>query len=476
MDTNCRQQEEFRNAMAKVATYIDEKKGQFVDELQTLCSYPSISRDGEGMDSFLPVLEDFLTRYDCRHQVIPVRGTYPYVFAETRDCSQHEDVRLLNYLHYDVVPPGPLEEWNSPPFDPEIRDGCIYGRGVADDKGPLLARLQALEAVRAATGGLPVRVKFFIDSEEEVGSPHLRKVMRANRELLEADACVWENGFKDESGNPVVRLGTKGSLRVSLTCRGANADLHSGYASIYPNPAWRLIEALKTIRSGDKVLVDGFYDTVRQLTKDEAEALATTVDPGAQEKELEKLGLPEYERGLQGADVLKALVGEPTCNITGLTCGDPDDPTRPVIPHVARAFLEFRLVPDQDPTEIAAALQAHLADRGYDDIELDTLGKSWPSRTQVQSSFVQLVKSAARAAYGREPAIHPSSPGSGPQYVGEQVLQIPIVAIGVGHRHSRQHGPNENIRIADYLEGIKHFAAILLLMPHLHDQDAGRNA
>src|SRR5207237_8594494 len=175
---------------------------------------------------------------------------------------------LLVYNHYDVQPPDPLDEWETPPFEPTERDGHLFGRGVSDNKGNLMARLQAIEAYRATIGELRLRVRVLYGGEEESGSPHLAAFVDANADRLRADGCIWEAGYKDAAGRPTISLGIKGIAYFELRVRGPKQDVHSSQATIIPNPAWRLVWALATLKdANDRITIDGLWDHVRPATE-----------------------------------------------------------------------------------------------------------------------------------------------------------------------------------------------------------------
>ena len=195
---------------------------------------------------------------------------HPVVYAEVGEGEK----TLLSYGHYDVQPPEPLELWESKPFEPTVRDGGLYARGVADDKGDVLARIQALRLYQEKHGPLPFKLKFFIEGEEEVGSPNLAPFVRANAELLAADACLWEGSMKDGSGRPMIYCGTKGVAYVELLAKGASHDLHSMYGNIAPNPAWRLVQALRTLKDEDgNVTLDGLDKLADEPSEKDLEAI-----------------------------------------------------------------------------------------------------------------------------------------------------------------------------------------------------------
>lgn len=391
--------------------------------------------------------------------LVPTRG-YPVVVGR---LSGDTSPRLMIYNHYDVQPPEPLDEWRVPPFEAAIEDGMLVARGVADNKGNVVARLWAVRAWLAVHGSLPCGVTFVIEGEEEVGSPHLGEFAAQNRELLQADTCLWEAGYREESGALMLYAGLKGMLYVELRARGVAYDLHSSNANLAPNAAWRLVEALHTLRDADsRVLIPGFYEDVRPPTEREMELMRQSpVEADALKKRWDvNLLLGPSQDPL---DLTVRSLFEPTCNIAGLVSGYGGPGTKTVLPAQATAKIDFRLVPDQDPERILASLRSYLADTGFRDVEVVELeGTEWPAQSSVETPLMETVARTGLAIYGSEARILPRMSATGPM---EQLCQrhgLPAVGgAGVGYAGSRTHAPNENIRLDDFILGIKHVAAIL---------------
>ncbi|HIC95477.1 TPA: M20/M25/M40 family metallo-hydrolase, partial [Candidatus Bipolaricaulota bacterium] len=356
----------------------------------------------------------------------------------------------------------PLEEWSSDPFSAEVREGRLFARGAADNKGNIIARLAAVEAYLKVYGELPLGVKFIIEGEEEIGSPHLGEFAEVHPGLVQADGYIWEFGYKDLKERPHLYLGLKGILYVELRATGAKRDLHSSWGTVVPNPAWRLTWALNTLKGEDeKVLIPGFYDKVRPLSPEEREVLAGL--DFDEEGWREQLGLGKYLLNLAGEELLEHHLFRPTCTICGLRSGYLGPGSKTVLPHEAQAKIDFRLVPDQDPEEILNLLKDHLSARGFSETEIEVIPHSWepPARTPPEDPLVKTVIAAARRAYEKEPQVYPISPGSGPMYSLCQRFGIPAVSTGVGYWGSNAHGPNENIRLDDLAQGMKHIALII---------------
>ena len=270
-------------SFAKFDAYVDDHAGEFVRRLQELCRIPSVAAlGGAPMREAAAVVAELATRAGLDVKLADAGG--PPVAL----CQGGRGPRgLMMYNHYDVQPPEPLDEWRTPPFAAEIVDGILYARGVADNKSNVVARLAAIEAYRDTIGELPLRVACVFEGEEEVGSLHLAQFAADHAELLRSlDGCVWEAGYKDEAGRPVAMLGLKGVVSILMTVRVMNGDAHSGYGGIYPNGAWRLIEALGTLRQPDgRVTIDGIWDYVRPPSPAEEAALAASGQAPADDDE-----------------------------------------------------------------------------------------------------------------------------------------------------------------------------------------------
>lgn len=445
--------------MRDVWEHVERQVQQYVEELARLVRQPSIAAQGVGLEECAELVAVMLREAGAQVRVLRLPGAAPLVYGEFPGRSPKT---VLVYEHYDVQPPEPLEEWESDPFEPEVREGRIYGRGVADTKGNLVARLCAVRALRQVRGELPVTVKFLVEGEEEIGSPNLRRYAEAYPDLFRADGCLWESGGKDHQDVPNLYVGVKGICYVELVAEGANRDLHSSMATIVPNPAWRMVWALATLKdASERVLIEGFYDDVEEPGPREMEWLhriAATRDDTAL---LQDLGLERFLLGLSGVELLKRHLYQPTCTICGLVAGYHGEGSKTVLPKVARAKLDFRLVPRQRAQDILDKLGAHLARHGFDDLKVIPMGLEDPARTPPDSEIVRVVAEAARQVYGKEPVIYPMMAATGPMDVVCARFGTPAVGTGVGYPGTNVHAPNENIRLRDYIDGIKHIALVL---------------
>jgi len=445
--------------MENIYDYIDDHWQEGIADLMRLCRQPSISAQGVGMAEMTQLLAQVMGEYGVSTHILPVpNGKYPVVYGE---IAGESPVTLLFYDHYDVQPPEPLELWTSPPFQPTQREGKLFARGVSDNKGNTVARLLALRAFQKTKRKLPISVKFLIEGEEEIGSPNLGAFVKRNRRLLKANACIWECGGVNWKDQPIIMLGLKGILYVQLEARGASQDVHSSMGTVVPNPAWRLVWALASIKDMDEnIQIAGFYDNVRPPTEQEIKAIKAI--PRDDKETRQSLGLKKFVKGVTGFEYKSRHILEPICNICGIYSGYTGPGSKTVLPCVAQAKLDFRLVPDQRPEEILSKLRKHLDSHGFADITIapTTEGEN-PARTPLDSPFVNIVAATGKDVFGADPVIMPAMAGSGPMYYFTDTLGLPTAGIGVDYLGSRAHAPDENIRLADFILGTKHVAALL---------------
>jgi acetylornithine deacetylase/succinyl-diaminopimelate desuccinylase-like protein len=438
--------------------YLESHLDESISELSRLCAQPSVAAQNWGMRECAALVAEMLQKRGFAVQVLETGGA-PVVFGERRGKS---DKTLLFYNHYDVQPAEPLDLWISPPFEPALREGKLYARGVSDDKGHLVSRLFAIDALLAEEGELPCNVKFIVEGEEEISSVHLPEFIRSHTSLLAADACVWEFGGVDHHERPNQSLGMRGICYVELSVETASQDVHSGLGgSIFPNAAWRLVWALGTLKGPDeRIRIPGFYDAVRPPTARDRELMAALPEVG--EEYRQRYGLTHFLKGLTGGvDLRIAEVFEPTCTICGLTSGYQGPGSKTVLPARASAKVDFRLVPDQTPEQVIKQLRAHLDTEGFSDVKVTLVGGEAPGRTDPDDPFVKLVVDTSAEVYAEPMQIIPMIGGSGPNHAFLEYLKLPVVTAGVGHPGAQAHAPNENLRIDLYLKGAQHITRIL---------------
>ena len=442
----------------KIDLYLESNLRTSLAELKTYCAQPSVAAQNLGMEETAILTLEMLKSRGFSGKIYQTEG-FPVVVAERKGVS---DKTLLIYNHYDVQPAEPLDLWTSPPFEPQERDGKVFGRGISDDKGHFTSRLFAIDALLDTYGELPCNIKFIIEGEEEIGSIHLPEFIKDHQGLLGADACVWEFGYVDHRNVPMQYLGLRGICYVELSIETASKDVHSGLGgSIFPNAAWRLVWALNTLkRQDERILLPGFYDDVVKPTERDINMLAAL--PPVTEEYKSRYGLKGFLKDYPDETALQtASVFEPTCTICGLTSGYQGKGSKTVLPALASAKVDFRLVPNQKPKKVLEQLRAHLDKNGFQDINIEFLGGEPAARTDPDDPFVKLVVDTSEDAYGKPMQLVPLVGGSGPNYEFIHTLKVPVVSTGIGYPGTNAHAPDENIKIDFYLKGSKHIARII---------------
>jgi acetylornithine deacetylase/succinyl-diaminopimelate desuccinylase-like protein len=443
---------------SKIDKYLETNVDQSLDELAELVAIPSIAAQGKGLDEGAALVGRLLEERGFEVAIMPSGGA-PVVVAERKGRSPKT---LLFYNHYDVQPPEPLDLWDSPPFEATKRDGLMFGRGISDDKGHLMSRIYALDAILAEDGELPCNVKFVVEGEEEIGSVNLPAFVEEHAGRLAADACIWEFGYLDHREVPLQMLGLRGICYVELSVERLKIDVHSGLGgSIFPNAAWRLVWALASLKDeNEQVLIPGFYDNVEEPSEADWELYRAQPDPA--EEYMTRYGPSEFLGGVKGgAELLVQETLVPTCTICGLTSGYQGPGSKTVLPAKASAKIDFRLVPNQMPEEIVEKLRAHLDAQGFEDVKVTLLGGEPPGRTAADDPFIDLVVNAATEVYEQPQQKVPSSGGSGPNHAFLHHLKLPVATMGMGYPASQVHAPNENIRLDLYLKTARHCARVV---------------
>jgi acetylornithine deacetylase/succinyl-diaminopimelate desuccinylase-like protein len=442
--------------MKDVFGYVETHRDRFIGELCTLLRQPSISAQDVGVTECAQLVRRFMGEAGVQARLIPTPG-YPVVYGQVPARGATRTV--LIYGHYDVQPPEPLEEWKTPPFEPSLRNGRIYARGAGDNKGQMFAHLKAVEAVLRTCGRLPVNLKMCFEGEEEISSKNFPGFVAENRKLLAADMVYASDGPMHPSG-PMVYFGCRGLLYLELTATGAKRDLHSGnYGGVTPAPAARLAQALASFWTNrGKVAVEGFYDRVRKPSAADRRVLrAIPFDKKSVGEDLECP--PATEAGARS--YYQRLLMQPNLNIAGLTSGYQGPGSKTIVPRLARAKVDIRLVMDQNPDEIEEKIRAHLKRRGFGDIEVKRLGAVPPSRTPVDHPLGRAVVRAVERVWGRRPLIFPNLGGTLPDYLFTQMLGLPSIWVPYAPHDEANHAPNESITIEGFINGIRSTAAAL---------------
>jgi acetylornithine deacetylase/succinyl-diaminopimelate desuccinylase-like protein len=438
--------------------YLEKNLDESIAELIELCKIPTISAQNLNLDEGAAFCGKLLEQRGFEVEIHPTKGA-PIVFAERKGSG---DKTLLFYNHYDVQPPEPLELWDSPAFEPELRDGFLYARGVSDDKGHITSRLFALDAILDQLDELPCTIKFILEGEEETSSENIPPFVRENTELLAADACIWEFGSVNHEGIPQQYLGLRGICYVELSVETAKIDAHSGIGgTIFPNAAWRLVWALNTLKGEDEhIRIPGHYDNVVPPSARDRELFAQLPDVAEEYKS--RYGVKHFTKGATGGEALRIQeVFEPSCTICGITTGYQGPGSKTVLPAKASAKVDFRLVPNQTPEEILEKLRAHLDAEGFEDVQIEYLGGEAAGRTDPDDPFIKIVVETAEEPYGMPMAMVPMIGGSGPNHVFLEALKLPVATAGLGYPGTNAHAPNENIGLDAYVKHAKHIVRII---------------
>lgn len=450
--------------MSTWAEYLQQNQPRFRDELLDFLRIPSVSALSEHADDVQRAAEwvaDRLRAAGAENvQVLPTQG-HPVVYGDWLHAAGQPTVMI--YGHFDTQPADPLELWDSPPFEPTVRDGRVYARGASDDKGNMLVPILAVEALLKSTGALPVNVKFFFEGQEEIGSPFIPPLVIEHRDLLACDMVLSADGGQFSETEPSILVGLKGACAVQIDLHGAKGDLHSGmYGGVVQNPIHALVQLLGSMRADNgRILVEDFYDDVVPLTERDRELIAEVPFDEAQRKA--ELGVDALF-GEAGYTPMERGWARPTLEINGIWGGFQGEGVKTVLPNEAHAKITCRLVANQDPQTIVTLIRAH--------VERNT-------PPGVRSSVQQLPFSAApylmpvdhpgnRAAhvvleqiYGRAP-YYVRSGGSIPVCsLFQRELGAYTVGFGFGLPDEGLHAPNEFFRLSSFERGQQAYCQLL---------------
>jgi acetylornithine deacetylase/succinyl-diaminopimelate desuccinylase-like protein len=441
---------------------VDERFDTWVDELSDFCTIPSETAHLPELERGADWVAQRLRAAGAEVTLLRDDGVPPLVVGEMGKGPR----TLIAVQHYDVQPAAPLDLWETGPWDPQIRDGRLYARGVCDDKGELLHRIQAVEAWRDAMGELPCRVRFIVEGEEESDSAHLAPLLRRRPEFFEGHGALIEGGGIDEKGRPQLVCGVRGMAYVELTARTVGFDAHSGGAQLLPNAAWRLIEALATMRAPDgSILIDDYMADVAPPTEAQFAHLRTLP---FEEDEIKRIyEIDAFVGGRTGFAAQVADTFQPTCNISGIISGWTGVSVKTIVPAEASAKVDMRLIPNQDPDRAIQKLRAHLDARGFTDVALTVHRGEQPYWTPIDDPIVDAAERAHAGVFEETPLRWFSAGGTAPMHQVCAPRNLPMVTIGAGDAEVRAHAPNESysldlMRRAAKVTGrfLREFAAI----------------
>lgn len=454
---------------------IDERLDDYRDQLFELLRQPSISTTGEGMDAAGDLVVETLEGCGLDAELVET-GRYPLVYAERVPESVASGARdagdlptIVFYGHYDVQPPGDESEWESPAFEPTVRDGSIYARGTGDNKGQFLAHAFAVDGLLAADEFPDAVVKFVVEGGEESGSEGLREYLGSGApEITDADLVYVADGpqhaVADEEGvrhgKPTLIYGNRGILAFDVEVRTANTDLHSGnFGGPVPTATNELVRALDSMRGddGDEIVVDGFHDGI-EITEADRELVRAIPDDAAaiaEELELSRFASddPYYER----------LLTQPTMTINGLSGGYQGDGMKTVLPCRASAKLDCRLVPGQDPDDVFEAIAAHL-EAFEPDLQATKHSSFPPMKTPVDSPAGAPIRRALADVWGEDPVELPVLGGSLPAAFFRDVdalADVPVFVVPYANHDQGNHSPNEHLDLRCFENGIRTSAAAI---------------
>ncbi len=416
-----------------------------ISDLQTLIRQPSVSAKNEGIEECAKLVQKLLKKSGIKSEILRLKkGVAPIVYGEIKS-KQNPSKTLMFYNHYDVQPAEPFDLWDDTPFSGRRKGNKIFGRGATDDKGELITRIKAVDAYLKSTGDVPCNIKFVIEGEEETGSAHIEDYLKKYKKKFSSDGVIWEFGYVDAKNRPIIGLGMKGLLFVELSVNESIRDAHSSLAVLIKNPAWRLIEAVKTLRDSEgKILIKDWYKEVTPLSKKDLELIKN--EPFDEKTFKKEFGVTSFVGNKKGIEAKKALVGNATCNIAGFVSGYTGDGAKTVLPGKALVKIDFRLIPKMDPKKQVARLKKHLKSKGFADIGIKVYHGEAAARTNSSEPFVSQVKNAADKSYGKS-ILNVSNAGTGPMYPFVDILKAPCISIGSTYMFSRIHSPNEFARI-----------------------------
>lgn len=438
-----------------IKTYLNEQRDQHIEELMQFLRIPSISAVAEHQPDMIRCAEwtaQSLKQAGLENIEIMATGGHPVVYADWLHAPGKPTV--LVYGHYDVQPAEPLELWNTPPFEPVIQDGKLFGRGSTDDKGQLLLYAKAIEAFLRTHGSLPVNVKFCIEGEEEIASKHLPAFVEKYKDKLQADTIVLSDTQMQGPGKPALMYGLRGLAGFEITIDGANSDLHSGlFGGAVQNPIHALSKLLSSFHDENgRVAVEGFYDRVIELSDKEREAFKQ-VEPDANKVRSDLHVETLY--GENGFSFYEQTTSRPTLEVTSVSGGFQGEGIKPIIPNRASAKIACRLVAAQVPEEIMDAVENHILALSLPGVKvtLDRQLRGNPFITPIDEPVMVAAAEAYEDTYGIWP-VYTRSGGSIPivEVLG-RVLDTPVVLLGFGLPGENLHAPNEHFHLVNWDKG-----------------------
>ena len=432
----------------------DEVALHYFEVLRTLISKKSIFAQQIGLKEVATYLGEIFTAAGAK-VMIDDSYTAPFVLAEFQSDNPKAKT-IIFYHHYDTVPADNDQPWTNDPFTLSVHYGVMYGRGVDDDKGHITARLTAVRKYIREHGSLPVNIIFMMEGAEESASTDLDKyLVKHKKHLRGADLLVWEQGTRNNLGQLEISGGNKGIVTFDMSVRSAEVDIHSSYGGVINSASWYLMDAISSLRSADgRILVEGIYEQVQEPNERELALIAQYALKTPEElKEIYGLQLPVLKEDRQ--EFLRRFYFEPAINIEGFGSGYQGQGVKTILPAYASAKMEVRLVPGLEPHDVLDKIRKQLDKNGYDKVELTyTLGEM-SYRSDMSAPSILNVIELAKDFYPEGVSVLPTSAGTGPMHTVFEALEVPMAAFGLGNANSRDHGGDENVKIADYYTHIE---------------------
>ena len=454
--------------MSQVSDYIESNKDKFQGELFDLLRIPSISTDSDHKNDIKDAANFLINQLQAldldRVELFETEGN-PIVYGEL--ITDPSKPTVLVYGHYDVQPPDPMDKWETPPFEPTVRNGDIYARGASDDKGQSYTHLKALEAYQKTDTEFPVNIKFIFEGEEEIGSPSLVPFIKEHSDLLDCDMVLISDTAMFAEDTPSITYGLRGLAYMQIEVEGPNRDLHSGvYGGAVDNPANVLCEIIAQLKDDDGVIqIPGFYEDVVPLSEKDREAYQKL--PFDEDDYKQKLGLDALN-GEKGYSTLERTSARPTLDVNGLWSGYQGEGAKTVLPAKAGAKVSMRLVPDQDPKKTAKLFKDYVESLAPDtvDITVKEHHGGHPALTDLSFYGLQAAGNAFEEVYGKEPFFTREG-GSIPIVADfKKVLGAQSILMGFGLNSDAIHSPNEKFALKDFFRGIHTSAKFFELLPN----------
>jgi len=445
----------------KILQYVESHAPQFEDDLVELLRIPSVSAESQHAGDVRQAanwLHDHLVEIGLSAEVVETKG-HPIVYAESPPVDGAPTA--LVYGHYDVQPPDPLDEWVTPPFEPAIRDGKIFARGATDDKGQMLTHVKGVQSWLAVKGKLPLQVKLLIEGEEEVGSENLEAFLQTDAEKLACDCVVISDTSQFAPGVPAITYGLRGIAYFELHLTGPNQDLHSGvFGGGVTNPATALARMLAAlIDDNGRIRAPGFYDDVAPLTPQERDQFAKL--PFDEAAFRRQLGV-ESLSGETGYSTLERRWARPSLDVNGLSGGYQGEGAKTVLPAKASAKFSFRLVPNQDPHKVAAALRSQLEELLPPGVKMELVEYHGAPGVVIplDSPYLQAAADAIESGFNRRPVFIREGGSIPIVNAFTEQLKADVLLLGWGQNDDNPHSPNEKFSLADFHSGIRASAAL----------------